>query len=85
MPEARHEMIVDNAGALHKGIASCGAKKAEATLFKIRAYFISFLSAGRDVLQSAPLIFARIIPNHSPEIVGEAAEFFLNGKKVFRI
>ena len=85
MPEAGHEMIVDKAGALHKGIASCGAEKTEAALFKIRAYFIPFPGAGRNILQSAPLIFARIIPNHAPEIVEEAAEFLLNSKKVFRI
>jgi len=87
-------MIVDKAGALHKGVASCGAEKAKAALFKIRAYFIPFPGAGRDVLQPAPLILlaprrsfagARTIPNHSPEILGETAEFFLNSKKVFRV
>ena len=78
-------MVIDEAGALHKGIASDGAEEAETTFFKIRAYFIPFLGAGRNLRECAPLILPWLPAHHVPKIFGETAKFFLHREEIFRV
>ena len=49
MPETSHQMVVYHSDSLHKGVASCRAKKVEAVCFQALGEFLRLFGLSRNI------------------------------------
>src|SRR5262249_49373496 len=81
MTEARREVIVDEAGGLHEGVADGGPHEGEAAPLEIAAERLRDGGLRRYVPRLAPAILERTILHEAPHVGGEAPVLAPHGEK----
>src|SRR5262249_62254817 len=81
MTEARREVIVDEAGGLHEGIADGGPHEGEAPPLEIAAERLRDRRLRGDLPRPAPAVLERAILHEAPHVSGEAPVLALHGEK----
>src|SRR5215469_309337 len=67
MPETSHQMIVYHSDGLHKGVASCRAKKVEAMCFQTLGEFLRLFGLSRNIAACFPSVLHRLAANCFPK------------------
>ena len=76
--EAGGEVVVDEAGGLHEGVANGGADEAKSALEQFLAEFDGEIGLCREMFVTGPAILDRSAAHEVPDELVEGAKFFLH-------
>src|ERR1700740_2346393 len=71
MPETGHQMVVYHSDSLHKGVASCRAKKVEAVCFQALGEFLRLFGLSRNIAACFPSVLSRFAADCLPKKPGQ--------------